>query len=284
MTLKFGLFGLHRGANADPETLARRARLAEDAGFESLWLGDHVTLPYGARTEPKLPADQPRLEVVVALGYLAALTSRVCLGLGVIVLPQRQPVLLAKQLTTVDVLSGGRLIFGIGVGYLEPELQALGANLSDRGARTDEYLAAIRAIWHQDAPSFDGRFVQFNEVMQRPLPLQQPHPPIVVGGSSPPAYRRAILSANGFYGSNYDLRRTADVLDEIRRLAGTLERPADLGELEITVTPTEQIDLDLARRYADLGVHRLLLQPRDLNGPEMEQLISAVGDTLVGQI
>lgn len=245
---------------------------------------DHVTLPYGASAEQKLPADQPRLEVVVELGYLAAITSRVRLGLGVIVLPQRQPVLLAKQLTTVDVLSGGRLIFGIGVGYLEPELAALGANLSDRGARTDEYLAAIRAVWNHDAPSFDGRFVQFHEVMQRPLPVQQPHPPIVVGGSSKPAYRRAILSANGFYGSNYDLVRTAEVLAEIRRLAGTLERPADLGDLEITVTPTETMTLDLARQFADLGVHRLLLQPRDLNGPEMETLISTVGDRLVGRV
>ena len=282
--LNFGLFGLHRGANADPETLARRARLAEAAGFESLWLGDHVTLPYGSRAEPKLPADQPRLEVVVELGYLAAITSSVRLGLGVIVLPQRQPVLLAKQLTTVDVLSGGRLIFGIGVGYLEPELSALGANLRDRGARTDEYLAAIRAIWNQHAPSFDGRFVQFHEVMQRPLPVQQPHPPIVVGGSSTPPYRRAILSANGFYGSNYDLARTAAVLAEIWQLARTLERPAELGDLEITVTPTEEMTLGLARQYADLGVHRLLLQPRDLNGLEMEHLISEVGDRLVGRV
>lgn len=284
MALKFGLFGLHRGANADPETFVRRARLAEDAGFESLWLGDHITLPYGASAVPTLPADQPRLEVVVALGYLAAITSRVRLGLGVIVLPQRQPVLHAKQLTTVDVLSSGRLIFGIGVGYLEPELEALGANLRDRGVRTDEYLAAIKAIWSADAPSFSGQFVQFHDVMQRPLPVQQPHPPVVVGGSSAPAYRRAILAANGFYGSNYDLARTAAVLAEIRQLAATLERPVELGELEITVTPTETMTLELARQYAALGVHRLLLQPRDLNGPEIDQLIDTVGNTLVGRV
>ena len=176
------------------------------------------------------------------------------------------------------------LIFGIGVGYLRPELEALGANLADRGVRTDEYLAAIKAIWSADAPSFDGRFVNFHDVMQRPLPVQRPHPPVVVGGSSVPAYRRAILSANGFYGSNYDLARTAAVLAEIRQLAASSERPAELGELEITVTPSESIDLDLARRYADLGVHRLLLQPRNLNGPEMEQLIDTVGSTLVGRV
>src|SRR5262249_757802 len=151
--------GLHRGVNTNAETMASRAQLAEAAGFESLWVGDHVTLPYGEQALAGNPADQPRLEVVVAMTYLAAVTRRVRIGVGVLVLPQRQPVLLAKQLSTIDVLSNGRLMVGIGVGYLEPELQALGASLADRGARTDEYLAALRAIWDESAPSFSGRFV-----------------------------------------------------------------------------------------------------------------------------
>src|SRR4051812_7279215 len=237
--LNFGLFGLHRGENTNPETLTQRAQLAEAAGFESVWVGDHVTLPYGAQAIPGNPADQPRLEVVVALAYLAAVTTRVRLGVGVIVLPQRQPVLLAKQLTTVDVLSNGRLIFGVGVGYLEPELQALGANLSDRGARTDEYLAAMRAIWDEQAPSFGGRFVSFSEVMQRPLPVQRPNPPVIVGGSSTAAYRRAIQSGDGFYGSRMSVEHAAEVLAELRALAQTVERPAHLGEMELTITPSE---------------------------------------------
>jgi probable F420-dependent oxidoreductase len=283
--LSFGLFGLHRGENADPETLTRRAQLAESAGFESVWVGDHVTLPFGAQAMPGNPADQPRLEVVVALAYLAAVTRRVRLGVGVIVLPQRQPVLLAKQLTTIDVLSRGRLIFGVGVGYLEPELNALGASLADRGARTDEYLAAMRAIWDEQAPSFAGRFVSFSEVMQRPLPVQRPNPPVVIGGSSPAAYRRAIRAGNGFYGSRMSVQRAAEVLDELHALAQTVERPAELGELEITITPSEAIDLETARRYADLGVHRLLLWPTNVDGPgEVERYIEMVGRSLVGQV
>jgi probable F420-dependent oxidoreductase len=281
--LKFGLFGLHRGENTNPETLTRRARLAEAAGFESVWVGDHVTLPYGAEAIPGNPADQPRLEVVVALAYLAAVTSRVRLGVGVVVLPQRQPVLLAKQLTTIDVLSNGRLMFGVGVGYLEPELTALGANLADRGARTDEYLAAMRAIWDETAPSFSGQFVSFSEVMQRPLPVQRPNPPVIVGGSSPAAYRRAIRSGDGFYGSRMSVEHAAEVLAEIRALAQSVERPAALGEMEITITPSEQIDLDTARRYAELGVHRLLLWPTDADGP-LERYIETVGRTLVGRV
>lgn len=281
--LMYGLFGLHRGENADPETLTRRAQLADAAGFESVWVGDHVTLPYGARAMPGNPADQPRLEVVVALAYLAAVTSRVRLGVGVIVLPQRQPVLLAKQLTTIDVLSNGRLLFGVGVGYLEPELTALGANLADRGARTDEYLAAMRAIWDEAAPSFSGQFVSFSEVMQRPLPVQRPNPPVIVGGSSPAAYRRAIRSGDGFYGSRMRVEQAAEVLAEIRSLAQSVERPAALRDLEITITPSEQIDLDTARRYADLGVHRLLLWPTDADGP-LERYIETVGSALVGTV
>ena len=171
--LKAALFGLHRGGSADPDTLVRRARLAEDVGFESFWVGDHVVLPSGAPAPGADLPEQPRLEAVVALAYLAALTSRVRLAVGTIVLPQRQPVLLAKQLSTIDVLSKGRLIVGIGIGYLEPELRALGAALADRGARTDEYLAAMRALWDQPTPSFAGRFVSFADVIKRPRPVQR---------------------------------------------------------------------------------------------------------------
>ena len=119
------------------------------------------------------------------------------LGVGVLVLPQRQPVLLAKQLSSIDVLSKGRLTIGIGVGYLEPELRATGASLADRGARADEYLAAMLNLWEPRVRPFAGRFVSFADVVERPLPTQVPHPPIVIGGNSPAAHRRAVKSGNG---------------------------------------------------------------------------------------
>ena len=182
--MKFALFGLHRGSSADPAVIARRARRAEEAGFESLWIGDHVALPPGDPDDTGNPAEEPRLEVLTTLAFLAAATSRVRLAAGVIVLPQRQPMLLAKQLSTIDVLSNGRLIVGVGVGYLEAELSAFGVPLTERGARTDEFLAAIRTLWDEPVPSFDGRFVSFSGVIQRPRPVQRPHPPIVIGGES----------------------------------------------------------------------------------------------------
>jgi len=281
--LKLALFGLHRGSSAEPDTLVRRARLAEEVGFESFWIGDHIALP-SAQAQGGDPPEQPRLEAVVALAYMAALTSRVRLAIGVIVLPQRQPVLLAKQLSTIDVLSKGRLIVGIGVGYLEPELRALGASLSDRGARTDEYLAAMRVLWDEPTPSFAGRFVSFADVIERPRPLQRPHPPIVIGGHSSAAYRRAIQAGNGWHGWDLDLEQTAQALAGLRETATRFERPAERGELEITITPRGTPDVDTARRYTDLGVHRLAIQPHTMEGSAMDELITTVGETLVGRV
>jgi len=276
--LKFGLYGLLRGSGIEPDTLARRARLAEEAGFESLWVGDHIALP------AEMDGTQPRLEVVAALSYLAAVTTRIRLGFGVIVLPQRQPVLLAKQLSSIDILSKGRLTVGIGVGYVEPELHALGVSLADRGARTDEYLAAMRTLWTEPAPSFEGRFVSFDGVFQRPQPVQRPHPPIVVGGHSPAAQRRAVTSANGWYGVYLDVEQTAEALAGLRNVAAGCDRPASLGELEITITPPGPIDFDAARRYADLGVRRLVIPPRATESSGIEELIQSVGETLVGRL
>jgi probable F420-dependent oxidoreductase len=278
--MKFGLYGLHKGSSTEPETLHRQARLAEDAGFESLWVGDHVALPFGADNPP----DEPRLEAVVALSHLAAITSRVRLAFGLIVLPQRQPVLMAKQISCIDVLSKGRLIVGIGVGYEELELRALGASLADRGARTDEYLSAMRALWEEPTPRFEGSFVSFSDVIERPRPLQQPHPPIVIGGHSPAAYRRAIQSATGWYGWELDPEQTAQALSDLNEAASRHERPADLGELEITITPPGTPDLDTTRRYAEVGVHRLAVEPATTQGETMDELISVVGETLIGQV
>jgi probable F420-dependent oxidoreductase len=273
--MKFGLYGLHRDRNVEPGLLVERARLAEDAGFESLWVGDHIALPAGE-------GNPPRLEAMVALTYLAAVTSRVRLGVGLIVLPQRQPVLLAKQLTSIDVLSGGRLTVAVGAGYVEPELNAMGVSLAERGARTDEYLAAMRALWAA-APSFDGRFVSFSGVVQHPSPVQRPHPPIVVGGHSPAAYRRAVRHGSGWYGWGLDVEQTAQALRALAETARGEQRPAGLGELEITITPPGPPDLDTARRYADLGVDRLIIELEGIDDDAVDGVITSVGDTLAAQ-
>ena len=202
MSLRFGLFSMNSGPCSHPEAAARIARAAEAAGFDSLWAGEHVVLP-----DPQVPPSPMKpldriLDPVVALTYLAAHTSRVRLGTGIIILPQRNPLVLAKELASLDVLSGGRLIFGIGVGYLEPEFRALGAPFEARGRVTDEYLGAMRAIWSEDKPAFQGQHVSFAGVQAHPQPVQRPTPPIAVGAvparlSAAPSPRAMAGTASG---------------------------------------------------------------------------------------
>jgi alkanesulfonate monooxygenase SsuD/methylene tetrahydromethanopterin reductase-like flavin-dependent oxidoreductase (luciferase family) len=159
-----GLFAVNSHACADPEAAARVAGLAERLGYDSLWAGEHVVVP-SPRVDPSpMEPDEPILDPLVALAHLAARTERIRLGTGVILLPQRNPVVLAKQVASLDVLSGGRLILGIGVAYLEPEMRAVGVPMEGRGARADDYLAAMRALWEQEAPAYEGRHVRFEGV------------------------------------------------------------------------------------------------------------------------
>src|ERR671915_752205 len=156
-----GLFAINSHACASPGAAARIAALAERLGHDSLWAGEHVVVP-SPRVEPSpMEPDEPILDPLVALAHVAAHTERVKLGTGVIVLPQRNPLVLAKQVASLDVLSGGRLIVGIGVAYLEPEMRAIGVPMEGRGTRADEYLAAMRALWEEEAPSYSGRYVDF---------------------------------------------------------------------------------------------------------------------------
>jgi probable F420-dependent oxidoreductase len=156
--MKFALFACNMGACADPKVAASVARAAEAAGFESLWVGEHVVLPDPQAPPSPVPPLTAMLDPTVSLAFLAAHTESVRLGTGIIILPQRNPLVLAKELASLDVLSGGRLIFGIGVGYLKPEFDALGVSFEQKGARTEEYLRAMIAIWTMDQPRFEGRF------------------------------------------------------------------------------------------------------------------------------
>ena len=280
--LKFGLTSINGGATSYPEALVRVAQAAERAGFDSLWAGEHHVL---ATSSTRIPATSRFLNPVVALTFVAAHTRIVRLGTGILLLPQHQPLILAKELASLDVLSGGRLMVGIGVGWAEAEFEALGVPFSERGARADEYLAAMRAIWSEEAPAYHGRYVSFEGVQAYPHPVQQPTPPIVMGGRAPAVMRRTVEQANGWYGFALDLDETAIVLAELREAAGRYHRPASLGELEISVAPRVPLDKATAQRFAELGVHRLILgPPQGMDAPALEQWVTTVGETLVGQV
>ena len=257
--MKFGLFGINIGPCASPQIAANVARAAERAGFESVWTGEHVVLPDPQVSPSPLPPRTPMLDPAVALAFVAAHTECIRLGTGIIILPQRNPVVLAKELASLDVLSGGRLLFGVGAGYLEPEFAAVGVPFAERGARSDEYLDAIVALWTQPQPRFAGKYVAFSGIDAQPRPVQRPHPPILVGGLSPGAYRRAVSRGNGWYGFAQDLDGTRRCLAGLARARDEVARPAGLGRLEITITPPASVQPDDVARYAELGVDRLAL-------------------------
>jgi probable F420-dependent oxidoreductase len=280
--LQFGISGISGGATSYPEALVNVAQAAEAAGLDSLWAGEHIVLP---ESSTRFPVTTRFLNPVVALTFVAAHTRNIRLGTGVLLLPQHQPLILAKELATLDVLSGGRVIVGIGVGWSEEEYEALGVPYRERGARADEYLAAMRAIWSEEKPTYHGQYVSFQGVQAYPHPVQQPTPPIVIGGRAPAVLRRTVEQANGWYGFALDLEETAGILAELREAAGRYHRPTSLGELEISVAPRIPVDKEIAQRFAELGVHRLIfIPPPGKDAPALVQWVTTIGETLVGQV
>jgi probable F420-dependent oxidoreductase len=259
MPMKIGVCSANSGPYSTREMFALVSRLAESAGIESIWVSEHLVLTDPRRPPSPMDPEDPILDPVAALAFLAGRTHSLRLGTGIIVLPHRNPLILAKELATVDVLSDGRLIFGIGVGYVRREFEALGTPFAGRGARLEEFLAAMRAIWTQDHPAYAGRIVSFEGVQAHPHPLQRPHPPIVMGGYAPAVMRRTIREADGWYGWGLDLEATCRRLEILQETAATVPRGDGLGRLEITITPPGDVDVAAAERYAELGVDRLNL-------------------------
>lgn len=280
--MKFGLHSVNLHTCSYPDAAARLGRAAEAAGFESLWTADHIVLP-----DPPLPGrpmapDMRLLDPVVALTFLAAHTRSILLATGVIILPQRQAVVLAKQLASLDVLSNGRLVFGLGVGWCEPEMRASGAPFAERGRVADDYLAAMRAVWTQPKPSHRGPYVSFDGVQAMPRPVQTPIP-IVVGGRTPPAYRRAVTQGHGWYGFGMDVEETRKSVAALGDAGRKVSRPAELGRLEISVTPPgfDIPDKAMQDAYAAVGVDRLILRPRpEMDAAALERFTAEAGRAL----
>ncbi len=264
--MKIGLFGFNNGPLGIPENISAVLQSAEAAGFESAWTGEHI-VAIDPQTPPSpIAAEFPMLDTVASLAFAAGQTKSLKLGSGIILLAQRNPVVLAKELSSIDVLSNGRLIFGVGVGYVEREFEVIGVPFAERGPRVDDHIEAIRALWTQEQPAFDGKFTQIQGVKQKPAPLQQPHPPIVIGGMSPVAYRRAIAHGDGWYGFNQSEEAAAASIAGLKTAALECGEPARFDELEISVTPHGTITAERVAHFAGLGVDRLILLPQPTSG------------------
>lgn len=237
--MKFGLTYANSQA-PDRESALEMARWAEELGFESLWTTEHIAVPAGYETTypysktGRMPEGEaaPMPESLVWLAFMAAATTTIKLATGVLVVPQRNPIILAKTVATLDVLSGGRVILGVGSGWLQEEFDALGVSFVDRGARTDEAIQVLRTLWTEEAASFDGRFTSFRDLYVRPRPIQRPVP-IVIGGHSARAARRAGELGDGFFPASADFSILPQRITEAREHAERAGR--DPEALEVTM-------------------------------------------------
>ena len=245
---------------ATPEVLAVIGREAEARGIGTIWVGEHVVLfdeyesqyPYSADGRIPAPPDSGLLEPLNTLSFLAAHTTTVRLGTAMLLLPQRNPVYTAKEVATLDWLSGGRVEVGVGVGWLEEEFDAVNVPWPSRGRRTDEYLDVLRTLWCDDRSAYEGEFYSLNRCSMFPKPVQRPHPPVHVGGESDAALSRTARAGQGWHTFN---RKPGELAAPLARLDELLEAQGrSRSELTITVCPYfEPLDPAIAEQYAEAG-------------------------------
>jgi probable F420-dependent oxidoreductase len=257
--MNFGLRYANLGRYVDGAAAVELAQAAEEAGFDSIWTVEHVVVPHGYQSRYPYSAsgrmgsgleDFPIPDPLMWLAYIASATRSIKLGTAILILPQRNPVITAKALSTLDHMAGGgRVLLGIGVGWLAEEFAALGVPFADRGARTDEYVSAMRVLWSQERATFNGRFVSFDEIFCRPLAPRR-HIPVIVGGDTKAAARRAGRLGDGYFPAR---GAPAELFDEMRRSAAEAGR--DPAAIELTVAaPADVAGIEALAR---LGVARV---------------------------
>jgi len=278
--MKFGIIAPYRlGPIETGEYASRFGRLVEEMGFESVWAVEHVVMcveydsiyPYDPSGRSPFPADTVQPDPLIWLTYVAAVTRRLRLATGVLVLPQRNPVVLAKTLASLDRLSGGRLSLGIGVGWVREEAEAVGTRFDDRGKRCDEYIRAMRALWREPVAGFEGEFVRFRGVVSEPRPAQPDGVPILVGGHSKAAARRAGRLGDGFYPLGLDRERFFDLKRIMEDTAA--EHGRDPATIEITTGGVPS--LRSAEFCQSLGSDRMVIGVRTGDLDELRRTLEA---------
>lgn len=289
--MKFGIAFANTGPFVEPAAAIQFARAAEQAGFDSLWTVEHVVVPAGYEsTYPydksgRMPGgeDAPIPDPLVWLAFLASATTTIKLATGVMILPQRNPVVLAKELATLDHLSGGRMMLGIGSGWLAEEFDAIGVPFEERGPRTDDGVAALRALWTQPTASHDSPFTPFRNCILRPQPVHGSIP-VHVGGHSEVAARRAGRLGDGFFPAKGSHRRLAELFAIVRATAEEAGR--DPEAVEISTGGNGAIGdgaLDEVAALADLGVDRVIL-PSFIFWRDPETDLARYGEDVIARV
>lgn len=283
--MKFGLMYVNVGPFAFPEMLTHLATTAERVGIESIWAVEHVAVPVGYESKypydpsGRMPAPEqmPLPDPLLSLTYAAAVTKTLRLATGIVILPQRHPLYVAKEVATLDVLSKGRVIFGIGVGWLAEEFAAVGVPFAERAARTAETVRAIRSLWKDEAEPFNGKFFRWGKLESHPKPIQKPGVPIVVGGHTELAARRAARYGDGFYPGVADDEKLIWILGIMRDECKKIGR--DPATIEISAG-RQAPSLDGAKRLQDLGVTRFMTPVPAFDPDGLTKGLEQLGDLI----
>jgi probable F420-dependent oxidoreductase len=276
--MKIGLFGINMRPCVTAQAIALAARAAEEAGFESFWGGEHIVQADPQTAQSPMPPRMEFVDLTVTMSFAAAHTRRLRFGTGIIILPLRNPVVLAKQLASVDVMSGGRFICGFGIGNLAFEFAAVGMPFDHKGRRAEEAIGVMRALW--SGGEFHGRYFNVSGVRAEPRPVQQPRIPIIFGGKSEFAFSRTARLGDGWYGYGLDLEAAHNCIEGLWTACQRHGRRFE--EIEVSITPKAAADRDLVRRYEDLRVGRVIVAPRARTIEEMIEAIGRNGRELMG--
>ena len=263
--MKTGLFALGIGSGTQPGIVRTTAQHAERAGFSTLWVGEHVVLfdrhdskyPYSAEGNFPLPADADWLDPFITLTFAAAVTDKIRLATGICLVPEHNPLVLAKEIASLDRLAGGRFVLGVGVGWSAEEFAAIGIPFERRAQRTREYIEVMRRLWGEEVTSFHGEFVKFDNARAYPKPSRGGKLPVLFGGESGPALKRVADVGNGWFGFNLDAAEAKEKIGKLRSMLQ--ERKRDPKDVEIVVAPyLKRITVDDLKRYRDAGVDELV--------------------------
>lgn len=284
--MKFGLMFANTGPFGLPDGATHLAQKAESVGVESLWTVEHVAVPVGYESrypysqDGKMPGPEqsPIPDPLIWLTYAAAVTEKIKLATGILILPQRHPIYTAKEFATLDVLSKGRAIAGIGIGWLEEEFQSLGIPFKERAPRTEECVRAMRQLWGKDPKPFDGDYYAWNALQSNPKPVQAGGVPIVVGGHVEAAARRAARIGDGFFPAKGDLPKLfAAVKDECQK------NGRNPDEVELTAGGLVR-SLDDVKRYQDMGVSRVMLPLPGFDIAALDKGLDQLGDDILSKL
>ncbi len=287
--MKFGVVFANTMGWAEPQGALEAARAAEVTGFESFWTVEHVIFPDGYESEypysptGKMPAapSTPIPDPLIWLAYLASATTTLRLATGILILPQRNPLVLAKEVATLDMLSGGRVELGVGVGWLKEEFEALGVPWEQRGRRTDEYIEAMRVLWSRDHASYSGSFANFHNVSSNPKPAQS-SVPIVIGGHSRAAAERAGRLGDGFFPGRGTVAELAEAFDIVRQTAAAAGRDASTIEFSAGHPSIFRDDpLGAVQEMASIGVGRIIVPAFTMMKPTPVEAMGAFAERVI---